>query len=594
MDIVGNNKTDDENTKKENHIKLNRQDDASVLPSCNIAITERTERIETIIDTLHSNTRVNSQREIENCEDVIQQPGIHSFNSNGTIDDRTGIENLEECCQQNDIDLVISRESSNINENTNDSLDSNTRIDNNSETENREDAIQQHDIHSFNSNGSIDGSTRIENLEERYQQSDINRLASDTLHNITEVDNNNDRENHVDAFQQQDNDSFVPDSNHCENESDGYANETTDDTVTKAYNNLIQEINGNHDKCRLLTFIKELILEWLRKLKKYICIRSGSENASLGKVEELLNFLDIAIDNIMKANQVTPTTLNVAVKEIYRGGINKTNTHYKRRKARKICKLFSHKIDNNDRRLHLQRSLLAITIVACDICRMYEQQIYYISDGNDDYDLLKFVKDCVERMTRSIHYRQGRFGIFSRIWDAFAHSLGENNAINEIRTYKGTEIDQAEQIRQFTEYIIYGLWKSADHKIVRRCVSGRQIYVKIDGKLYKITCGNLLRRVKVKIDDKIYFPNWNDGPIRRFVGKIPVRLNNHSQDKITKKCGYRLKSLIIPFKNDNFDELSTVPSNDASFPKILCNINNFEELEKLAMLLSGYFNINTF
>ena len=363
---------------------------------------------------------------------------------------------------------------------------------------------------------------------------------------------------------------------------------TKDDTVADVYNNLLKEY-------RLLTFIKEFVLEFLRKLKKYIGIRSRSEHPDLGNVKELLDYLDAITDSIMKATNATALGSNLLTKASYRGAINKINRYYYRRKARKVCKIFSHRIDNKARKLDLRRGLLVITIVACDICRMYQRQINYISDSNDTLDLLIFVKDCVERMIKSIHYRQGRFGKMSNLSDMCFSKKRLYDPLERLRNYKSTEIDDANQKLEFAKYIIYGLWKKADRKIIRRLVSGRQLYVRIkENQLAKISCNNLIHRVYVKKNNKLYYPNGKNGVIRRLIGKCPVRLVDHYQDNITKRCGYRLTSLIMPIQDHKYHE-DPIPTSEDISPsnnEILSKIVNFEGLEKLALLLFDYFKIN--
>ena len=61
---------------------------------------------------------------------------------------------------------------------------------------------------------------------------------------------------------------------------------------------------------------------------------------------------------------------------------------------------------------------------------------------------------------------------------------------------------------------------------------------------------------------------------------------------MTKQCDSRLKSLIIPFKDQKFYQALIPLSYDVSLPNILSNIMNFEGLEKLAIILLEYFNIN--
>lgn len=373
-----------------------------------------------------------------------------------------------------------------------------------------------------------------------------------------------------------------------QNASNGYDHKSTDDTVAEVYGNLLKEY-------KLLIFIKEFILEFLRKLKKYLRIRSKSEHPELGNVQELLDYLDTITDSIMRANNLTSSGLNVVTKATYKAAVNKINKYYYRRKSRKICKIFSHNIDNKARKLELRRGLLVITIIACDICRMYQQQINYISDSNDTLDLLVFVKDCVERITKSIHYRQGRFGRLSKFSDMCFGKKRVYDPLERIRNYRSTEADQSNQKLEFAKYIIYGLWKCADRKIVRRLVSGRQLYVRIkESQLAKISCNNLLDRVYVKINDKLYYPNLKDGCIKHTIGKSPVRLIDHHQDNISKRCGYRLTSLIIATQDHKFHE-DPIPISEESLPrncKILSNIVNFEGLEKLSLLLFDYFKIN--
>ena len=213
---------------------------------------------------------------------------------------------------------------------------------------------------------------------------------------------------------------------------------------------------------------------------------------------------------------------------------------------------------------------------------MYQQQINYISDNNGPLDLLKFVKDCVGRIIKSIHYRQGPFGKTSKM------DIDDSSDIN-------TEIDDASQTKEFASYIMIGLWEKADRKVIRRLVSGRQLHVRIkENQLAKISCNNLIDRVYVKENSKLYYPNGKNGIIRSLIGKCPVRLVDHYQDNITKRCGYRLTSLIIPFQEDNYLESPIPTSEDLSPPNsdILSKIVNFEGLEKLAILLFDHFKIN--
>ena len=352
----------------------------------------------------------------------------------------------------------------------------------------------------------------------------------------------------------------------------------------------------------LLKFISIFTTECIRKLRKYrrICLRL--EDSSSPKANQIFTELIQAISIADKA--ASGEGISPIVAGSIRQAFNRLDIFYSRRKASKVTKALSIQKGERGEKFDYRRFILIILIVGCDICRMYHQQIKFLYLGRHDSNLYIFVKDCVDRIVRDIFYRQGTIANFSGLLERHVYrKSGSNTAaakVDKIRKYK--DIENVEQMKEIAKYIIQGLAKRAKRKVIRRHVSGRQLQVMISGapnkdkKKLKISSNNLLHRTFIKHNDKYYFSNRKDWKIKRLVAKLPGRLINHRQDKISKLCGYSLSSIIDPelirkkVKLVREKKIKNIFKNsDENNDENLINIGNFDELMTLAKSLYNFY-----
>lgn len=240
-----------------------------------------------------------------------------------------------------------------------------------------------------------------------------------------------------------------------------------------------------------------------------------------------------------------------------------------------------------------QTSLAVVTIIACDICRIYQQQIKLIDGRTLGYYVKAFAQDCVDRILENIRKKQSRFKEPRRNIE-----FTSSTKLNDIQEQENITDD--ETLKQSTASLIEGFWTNkSKKKRIRRWISGKELLIcpKYDRtakeKSYKIISGNLLDRIYVKVDDDYYFPKKNRNPLRWLISRIPGRLINYPQDHVTKLCGYRLTSLIHTDKlhskaekvdGPNFQHLQYLNNNT------LLNLHNFDDLKQFAELLVDYYN----
>lgn len=474
----------------------------------------------------------------------------------------TKIENHMEVAQRNTTLLPSEADSQNI------------------ETENQS-VIQQNNVNSFSSNGAISESIAIQNSAECFQGIDNQSLRSNGA-----ISESSGRENHIECTQQ--NDVNLP----CSTEAPNNMNDASvDNARTEAANN-----NPLKDKL-LYQFITAFSIEFLRKLKKYHKVGQRLVSSSTDNSAEIIDALILAISLADKA--FSGSGMSSLESGILRTGFNKLNTFYSRRKSSKVIKAFSVEINERKDEFDYRRCMLIIFIIACDVCRMKQQQIHSLYVESHDYSLLAFVKDCVDRLVRRIHYGQGTVAKYSSFWERIVRKVPQDKResviVSKIRNYK--DIENEAEMQEITQYVIKGLSERAKRKIVRRATSGKRVQVisaTNKDKRLRISCNNLLHRTYIKVHNEYHFPSKNDSILKRVLGNIPGRLINHHEDKVSKDCGYSLPSLIYPDLGRNKPFIKSEVPNENSFPnnEILGNIANFKELMAFAKSLYDYCRID--
>lgn len=313
------------------------------------------------------------------------------------------------------------------------------------------------------------------------------------------------------------------------------------------------------------------------------------------------------IESVTKAitNRIFQGPFQILDKPAKKGiekGIHIANNAYMRRKARKIVKGLSQRnIEANIDVLAAGRLIQAISILACDICYMYQQQILLIDGGTDCYYIAAFADDCVNRITGYLHARQGKYGSLSHFYDFWTKSSEarqeKQEKLHNCRSTNGAANDV--KIPELVKFLIEGLWK--DHgrsKSFRKWVTGSQIQINLDvikkGKQViqklKVIFNNLIDRVHVKCGNKYYFPAMNCNPIIRFFSRFFFRIVNGPQDDITKRCGYRLQSLILKTDTTTKDwkEAKTMPIPRNSYcaeNKMVLELDSYDKLTEFAQNL---------
>lgn len=299
--------------------------------------------------------------------------------------------------------------------------------------------------------------------------------------------------------------------------------------------------------------------------------------------------------------------LSIPVQQGIKKGIEKGNNYYKRRKARKVMNGLSQRNpESNVDDLIAERLVEVISILACDICYMYQQQIMLIDGGTSRRYIHAFAEDCVHRIIGYLHARQGRYGLFSKLYNHFIKSTEDmkkkEDELNDVRSTNGAE--KNDKIPELAKYLIQGLWKDYGKSDPRPFwLTGSQIQIELkkkDGKKMqklKVIFNNLIDRVHIKSGNLYYLPFKNCCPIRWLISKIPGRLINAPQDHITRRCGYRLQSLILSSessdtipKNCKRVDIKPDPENDyCQEDQALCKLDNFGKLRAFAKEITKSF-----
>lgn len=123
--------------------------------------------------------------------------------------------------------------------------------------------------------------------------------------------------------------------------------------------------------------------------------------------------------------------------------------------------------------LDKERNLIVATIIACDICRMYQQQIKLIDGRALGYYIKAFAQDCVDRILQNIRKHQLRFKQSS-------HNI-ELTRRTRFTDVQGQEnINDDEKLQKSAADLIEGLWtNNSKKKRKRQWVSGKQLFVSL-------------------------------------------------------------------------------------------------------------------
>lgn len=250
----------------------------------------------------------------------------------------------------------------------------------------------------------------------------------------------------------------------------------------------------------------------------------------------------------------------------------------------------------NVKTLDANSCLLIITIIACDICRMYQQQIQLIDGQSLGRYIIIFAEDCVYRIIGNIRKRQGHAKFISLL--LCQKRARRNTQYSRLADIHENSFDD-ERLQKLTKYLIEGLWMHrSKNKTILPWVTGKQLFILLENEstvtqeYLKVTSNNLLDRVYVKVNEDYFFPKRSHNPIPKQISKIPGRVINCPQDHITKRCGYRLTSLI-----DTNERLlkshkvfkGNIGNNRDVNNQILRNINNFNELKEVAINIVKYY-----
>lgn len=169
---------------------------------------------------------------------------------------------------------------------------------------------------------------------------------------------------------------------------------------------------------------------------------------------------------------------------------------------------------------------LVITIVACDVCRMYEQQINLIDASNNNYYIEKFAKDCVYRITKRLKTRESTEQLFFPHLQLNIDKDVYKKRLEILRKLRDSR-NGYENIKSACEYIIEGLWAhpSKPNLLITLATGARLPLSPVDSKSVliqprQIFTYNLIDRIFVKDGKEFFFPRqlyFNN--CKKFFGK---------------------------------------------------------------------------
>lgn len=289
---------------------------------------------------------------------------------------------------------------------------------------------------------------------------------------------------------------------------------------------------------RLFTFIVLFTLIFLRKLHKYAKTALGKEGKDHGK---FISIACLLFKEIMSTQPDGPGNYIKPLTEIVKKGLKKLQVSYNYNKAKKVTEIFSQKNIGGIEVMDAPRCLFVITVIACDICHMYQHVLWAIDGKTLGKYINSFAKDCVSRIIGYLHKSQGRF------WKA-SHLSTNAADMNELLSFiKKLKDSKDPDERELTKFLMEGLWIN---KYNGTFLAGKKVYVNVKNsktgrnERLGVTSNNLIDRVYVKIKDNYFFPKSKNNGIKRILKKSPVRICNHHQDNITKRCGFRLTTML--------------------------------------------------